>query len=131
MHPRKRSRCTSNMYKVYAMDKNKGFNWVVHYNSLKTAGSQDWEFFTIDPIRASSRLRSAWMARPIYSAIYSVRAGPSARGGDWGWLSSGLGSRTSPPGKSPGDLATGKSRAILCSQSSPLRSSTPNSSGGQ
>ncbi|XP_060097159.1 cadherin-23 isoform X1 [Heteronotia binoei] len=39
----------SNVYEVYATDKDEGLNGAVQYNLLKTgAGNKDWEYFTID-----------------------------------------------------------------------------------
>uniref|UniRef100_A0A8D0BYG7 Cadherin-23 n=1 Tax=Salvator merianae TaxID=96440 RepID=A0A8D0BYG7_SALMN len=40
----------SNVYEVYATDKDEGLNGAVQYTLLKTgAGNKDWEYFTIDP----------------------------------------------------------------------------------
>lgn len=70
------------MYEVYATDKDEGLNGAVRYSFLKTAGNRDWEFFTIDPI--SGLIQTAQRLDRETQAVYSVRAGPGARGVAWG-----------------------------------------------
>lgn len=70
------------MYEVYATDKDEGLNGAVRYSFLKTAGNRDWEFFTIDPL--SGLIQTAQRLDRETQAVYSVRAGPGARGGAWG-----------------------------------------------
>lgn len=67
------------MYEVYATDKDVGLNGAVRYSFLKTTGNRDWEYFTIDPI--SGLIQTAQRLDREKQAVYSVRGGPSARGG--------------------------------------------------
>ena len=76
----------SNVYEVYATDKDEGLNGAVRYSFLKTAGNWDWEYFTIDPV--SGLIQTAQRLDREKQAVYSVRgrglargAGPSAGGG--------------------------------------------------
>ena len=76
----------SNVYEVYATDKDEGLHGAVRYSFLKTAGNRDWEYFTIDPV--SGLIQTAQRLDREKQAVYSVRgrglargAGPSAGGG--------------------------------------------------
>lgn len=61
----------SNVYEVYAMDKDEGLNGAVQYNLLKTgAGNKDWEYFTIDP--KSGLIQTAMRLDREKQAVYSV-----------------------------------------------------------
>lgn len=62
----------SNVYEVYATDKDEGLNGAVRYSFLKTAGNRDWEFFTIDPI--SGLIQTAQRLDREKQAVYSVRS---------------------------------------------------------
>lgn len=76
--PRKLSRLApqeiplrSNVYEVYATDKDEGLNGAVRYSFLKTAGNRDWEYFTIDAI--SGLIQTAQRLDRETQAVYSVR----------------------------------------------------------
>ncbi|KAJ6657745.1 hypothetical protein lerEdw1_001932 [Lerista edwardsae] len=61
----------SNVYEVYAMDKDEGLNGAVQYNLLKTgAGNKDWEYFTIDP--KSGLIQTAMRLDREKQAVYSL-----------------------------------------------------------
>uniref|UniRef100_A0A2K5YWP2 Cadherin-23 n=1 Tax=Mandrillus leucophaeus TaxID=9568 RepID=A0A2K5YWP2_MANLE len=60
----------SNVYEVYATDKDEGLNGAVRYSFLKTAGNRDWEFFTIDPI--SGLIQTAQRLDRETQAVYSL-----------------------------------------------------------
>jgi hypothetical protein len=70
----------SNVYEVYATDKDEGLNGAVRYSFLKTAGNRDWEYFTIDPI--SGLIQTAQRLDREKQALYSVRA-QSLGGAGW------------------------------------------------
>lgn len=61
----------SNVYEVYATDKDEGLNGAVRYSFLKTTGNRDWEYFTIDPI--SGLIQTAQRLDREKQALYSVR----------------------------------------------------------
>lgn len=63
----------SNVYEVYATDKDEGLNGAVRYSFLKTAGNRDWEYFTIDAI--SGLIQTAQRLDRETQAVYSVRGG--------------------------------------------------------
>lgn len=78
----------SNVYEVYATDKDEGLNGAVRYSFLKTAGNRDWEYFTIDPI--SGLIQTAQRLDREKQAQYSVRGrGPERGVGPRAGLSSG------------------------------------------
>ncbi|KAL1771700.1 cadherin-23 isoform X2 [Sigmodon hispidus] len=60
----------SNVYEVYATDKDEGLNGAVRYSFLKTAGNRDWEYFTIDPI--SGLIQTAQRLDREKQAVYSL-----------------------------------------------------------
>nr|XP_045378698.1 cadherin-23 isoform X1 [Camelus bactrianus] len=60
----------SNVYEVYATDKDEGLNGAVRYSFLKTTGSRDWEYFTIDPI--SGLIQTAQRLDREKQAVYSL-----------------------------------------------------------
>ncbi|XP_077206632.1 cadherin-23 isoform X4 [Paroedura picta] len=61
----------SNVYEVYATDKDEGLNGAVQYNFLKTgAGNKDWEFFTIDS--NSGLIQTAMRLDREKQAVYSL-----------------------------------------------------------
>lgn len=60
----------SNVYEVYATDKDEGLNGAVRYSFLKTAGNRDWEYFTIDAI--SGLIQTAQRLDRETQAVYSV-----------------------------------------------------------
>lgn len=68
----------SNVYEVYATDKDEGLNGAVRYSFLKTAGNRDWEYFTIHPI--SGLIQTAQRLDREKQAVYSVRGRGPARG---------------------------------------------------
>lgn len=61
----------SNVYEVYATDKDEGLNGAVRYSFLKTAGSRDWEYFTIDAV--SGLIQTAQRLDREKQAVYNVR----------------------------------------------------------
>lgn len=61
----------SNVYEVYATDKDEGLNGAVRYSFLKSTGNRDWEYFTIDPI--SGLIQTAQRLDREKQAVYSVR----------------------------------------------------------
>nr|XP_030131496.3 cadherin-23 isoform X1 [Taeniopygia guttata] len=79
----------SNVYEVYATDKDEGLNGVVLYNLLKTgAGNKDWEYFSIDSV--SGLIQTAMRLDREKQAVYNVsqpgaRAGLGAVGPAWDW----------------------------------------------
>ena len=86
----------SNVYEVYATDKDEGLNGAVRYSFLKTAGNRDWEYFTIDPI--SGLIQTAQRLDREKQAVYSVRGRAPMRGaGPREGLSSRRRATTSPP----------------------------------
>lgn len=68
----------SNVYEVYATDKDEGLNGAVRYSFLKTTGNRDWEYFTIDPI--SGLIQTAQRLDREKQAVYSVRGRGPGRG---------------------------------------------------
>ncbi|XP_039176466.1 cadherin-23 isoform X10 [Crotalus tigris] len=61
----------SNVYEVYATDKDEGLNGAVQYTLLKTgAGNKDWEYFTIDP--NSGLIQTAMRLDREKQAMYSL-----------------------------------------------------------
>nr|XP_016847668.1 PREDICTED: cadherin-23 isoform X1 [Anolis carolinensis]XP_016847669.1 PREDICTED: cadherin-23 isoform X1 [Anolis carolinensis] len=61
----------SNVYEVYATDKDEGLNGAVQYTLLKTgAGNKDWEHFTIDP--NSGLIQTAMRLDREKQAVYSL-----------------------------------------------------------
>uniref|UniRef100_I3M2D2 Cadherin-23 n=1 Tax=Ictidomys tridecemlineatus TaxID=43179 RepID=I3M2D2_ICTTR len=60
----------SNVYEVYATDKDEGLNGAVRYSFLKTAGNRDWEFFSIDPV--SGLIQTAQRLDREKQAVYSL-----------------------------------------------------------
>ncbi|XP_019363367.1 PREDICTED: cadherin-23 isoform X2 [Gavialis gangeticus] len=61
----------SNVYEVYATDKDEGLHGAVLYNLLKTgAGNKDWEYFTIDP--TSGLIQTAKRLDRETQAIYNL-----------------------------------------------------------
>ncbi|XP_054428626.1 cadherin-23 isoform X2 [Pteronotus mesoamericanus] len=60
----------SNVYEVYATDKDEGLNGAVRYSFLKTTGNRDWEYFTIDPI--SGLIQTAQRLDREKQAVYSL-----------------------------------------------------------
>lgn len=61
----------SNVYEVYATDKDEGLNGAVQYTLLKTgAGNKDWEYFTIDA--NSGLIQTAMRLDREKQAMYSV-----------------------------------------------------------
>uniref|UniRef100_A0A8C5U7Y6 Cadherin-23 n=1 Tax=Malurus cyaneus samueli TaxID=2593467 RepID=A0A8C5U7Y6_9PASS len=61
----------SNVYEVYATDKDEGLNGVVLYNLLKTgAGNKDWEYFSIDPV--SGLIQTAMRLDRETQAVYNL-----------------------------------------------------------
>ncbi|XP_078201763.1 cadherin-23 isoform X2 [Callithrix jacchus] len=70
LHIREEIPLHSNVYEVYATDKDEGLNGAVRYSFLKTAGSRDWEFFTIDAI--SGLIQTAQRLDRETQAVYSV-----------------------------------------------------------
>ncbi|XP_017404323.1 cadherin-23 isoform X4 [Cebus imitator] len=70
LHIREEIPLRSNVYEVYATDKDEGLNGAVRYSFLKTAGSRDWEFFTIDPI--SGLIQTAQRLDRETQAVYSL-----------------------------------------------------------
>ncbi|NXN93926.1 CAD23 protein, partial [Rhinopomastus cyanomelas] len=61
----------SNVYEVYATDKDEGLNGAVLYSLLKTgAGSKDWEYFSIDAV--SGLIQTAMRLDREKQAVYNV-----------------------------------------------------------
>ncbi|KAM8806282.1 cadherin-23 [Eudromia elegans] len=61
----------SNVYEVYATDKDEGLNGAVLYNLLKTgAGNKDWEYFSIDS--ASGLIQTAMRLDREKQAVYNL-----------------------------------------------------------
>ncbi|KAM3835604.1 cadherin-23 [Vipera latastei] len=61
----------SNVYEVYATDKDEGLNGAVQYTLLKTgAGNKDWEYFTIDA--NSGLIQTAMRLDREKQAMYSL-----------------------------------------------------------
>ncbi|XP_061491217.1 cadherin-23 isoform X5 [Rhineura floridana] len=61
----------SNVYEVYATDKDEDLNGAVQYTLLKTgAGNKDWEYFTIDP--NSGLIQTAMRLDREKQAVYSL-----------------------------------------------------------
>uniref|UniRef100_A0A8C3XYW0 Cadherin-23 n=1 Tax=Catharus ustulatus TaxID=91951 RepID=A0A8C3XYW0_CATUS len=61
----------SNVYEVYATDKDEGLNGVVLYNLLKTgAGNKDWEYFSIDSV--SGLIQTAMRLDREKQAVYNL-----------------------------------------------------------
>ncbi|XP_037760773.1 cadherin-23 isoform X3 [Chelonia mydas] len=61
----------SNVYEVYATDKDDGLNGAVQYNLLKTgAGNKDWEYFSIDS--SSGLIQTARRLDREKQAVYSL-----------------------------------------------------------
>lgn len=74
----------SNVYEVYATDKDEGLNGAVLYNLLKTgAGNKDWEYFSIDSI--SGLIQTAMRLDREKQAVYNVsQTAACSRGGQDG-----------------------------------------------
>ncbi|XP_005390085.1 PREDICTED: cadherin-23 isoform X3 [Chinchilla lanigera] len=70
LHIREEIPLRSNVYEVYATDKDEGLNGAVRYSFLKTAGNRDWEFFTIDPI--SGLIQTAQRLDREKQTVYSL-----------------------------------------------------------
>ncbi|XP_049711738.1 cadherin-23 isoform X2 [Elephas maximus indicus] len=70
LHIREEIPLRSNVYEVYATDKDEGLNGAVRYSFLKTAGNRDWEYFTIDPI--SGLIQTAQRLDRETQAVYSL-----------------------------------------------------------
>nr|XP_044993449.1 cadherin-23 [Jaculus jaculus] len=70
LHIREEIPLRSNVYEVYATDKDEGLNGAVRYSFLKTAGNRDWEFFTIDPV--SGLIQTAQRLDREKQALYSL-----------------------------------------------------------
>uniref|UniRef100_A0A667HND6 Cadherin-23 n=1 Tax=Lynx canadensis TaxID=61383 RepID=A0A667HND6_LYNCA len=70
LHIREEIPPRSNVYEVYATDKDEGLNGAVRYSFLKTAGNRDWEYFTIDPI--SGLIQTAQRLDREKQAVYSL-----------------------------------------------------------
>nr|XP_015102125.1 cadherin-23 isoform X2 [Vicugna pacos] len=70
LHIREEIPLRSNVYEVYATDKDEGLNGAVRYSFLKTTGSRDWEYFTIDPI--SGLIQTAQRLDREKQAVYSL-----------------------------------------------------------
>ncbi|NXN10050.1 CAD23 protein, partial [Indicator maculatus] len=61
----------SNIYEVYATDKDEGLNGAVLYSLLKTgAGSRDWEYFSIDAV--SGLIQTAMRLDREKQAVYNL-----------------------------------------------------------
>ncbi|XP_057885306.1 cadherin-23 [Melospiza georgiana] len=61
----------SNVYEVYATDKDEGLNGEVLYSLLKTgAGNKDWEYFTIDSV--SGLIQTAMRLDREQQAVYNL-----------------------------------------------------------
>ncbi|XP_077896986.1 cadherin-23 isoform X2 [Ictidomys tridecemlineatus] len=70
LHIREEIPLHSNVYEVYATDKDEGLNGAVRYSFLKTAGNRDWEFFSIDPV--SGLIQTAQRLDREKQAVYSL-----------------------------------------------------------
>ncbi|XP_051008445.1 cadherin-23 [Acomys russatus] len=70
LHIREEIPLRSNVYEVYATDKDEGLNGAVRYSFLKTAGNRDWEYFTIDPV--SGLIQTAQRLDREQQAVYSL-----------------------------------------------------------
>uniref|UniRef100_A0A8C6RT94 Cadherin-23 n=1 Tax=Nannospalax galili TaxID=1026970 RepID=A0A8C6RT94_NANGA len=70
LHIREEIPLHSNVYEVYATDKDEGLNGAVRYSFLKTAGNRDWECFTIDPV--SGLIQTAQRLDREKQAVYSL-----------------------------------------------------------
>ncbi|XP_053442225.1 cadherin-23 isoform X1 [Nycticebus coucang] len=70
LHIREEIPLHSNVYEVYATDKDEGLNGAVRYSFLKTAGNRDWEYFTIDPI--SGLIQTVQRLDREKQAVYSL-----------------------------------------------------------
>ncbi|XP_028018763.2 cadherin-23 [Balaenoptera acutorostrata] len=70
LHIREEIPLHSNVYEVYATDKDEGLNGAVRYSFLKTTGNRDWEYFTIDPI--SGLIQTAQRLDREKQAVYSL-----------------------------------------------------------
>jgi len=72
----------SNVYEVYAMDKDEGLNGAVLYNLLKTgAGNKDWEYFSIDSV--SGLIQTAMRLDREKQAVYNVSWAATHLPGGW------------------------------------------------
>ncbi|KFQ25395.1 Cadherin-23, partial [Merops nubicus] len=61
----------SNVYEVYATDKDEGLNGAVLYNLLRTgAGNKDWEYFSIDSV--SGLIQTAMRLDREKQAVYNL-----------------------------------------------------------
>lgn len=73
----------SNVYEVYATDKDEGLNGAVLYNLLKTgAGNKDWEYFSIDSV--SGLIQTAMRLDREKQAVYNVSHAAARPWGGWG-----------------------------------------------
>ncbi|XP_042546058.1 cadherin-23 isoform X1 [Dipodomys spectabilis] len=70
LHIREEIPLRSNVYEVYATDKDEGLNGAVRYSFLKTAGNRDWEYFTIDPV--NGLIQTAQRLDREKQAVYSL-----------------------------------------------------------
>ncbi|XP_023593491.1 cadherin-23 [Trichechus manatus latirostris] len=70
LHIREEIPLHSNVYEVYATDRDEGLNGAVRYSFLKTAGNRDWEYFTIDPI--SGLIQTVQRLDREKQAVYSL-----------------------------------------------------------
>ncbi|XP_006170164.1 cadherin-23 isoform X1 [Tupaia chinensis] len=70
LHIREEIPLRSNVYEVFATDKDEGLNGAVRYSFLKTTGNRDWEYFTIDPI--SGLIQTAQRLDREKQAVYSL-----------------------------------------------------------
>ncbi|XP_055468093.1 cadherin-23-like, partial [Psammomys obesus] len=70
LHIREEIPLHSNVYEVYATDKDEGLNGAVRYSFLKTAGNRDWEYFTIDPV--SGLIQTAQRLDREKQAVYNL-----------------------------------------------------------
>ncbi|XP_062957725.1 cadherin-23 isoform X1 [Cynocephalus volans] len=70
LHIREEIPLRSNVYEVYATDKDEGLNGAVRYSFLKSTGNRDWEYFTIDPI--SGLIQTAQRLDREKQAVYSL-----------------------------------------------------------
>uniref|UniRef100_A0A8D2JQ57 Cadherin-23 n=1 Tax=Sciurus vulgaris TaxID=55149 RepID=A0A8D2JQ57_SCIVU len=70
LHIREEIPLHSNVYEVYATDKDEGLNGAVRYSLLKTAGNRDWEYFSIDPV--SGLIQTAQRLDREKQAVYSL-----------------------------------------------------------
>ncbi|KAM4852687.1 cadherin-23 [Thomomys bottae] len=70
LHIREEIPLHSNVYEVFATDKDEGLNGAVRYSFLKTAGNRDWEYFTIDAV--SGLIQTAQRLDREKQAVYSL-----------------------------------------------------------